>query len=376
MSFHSSFAYHAYESDEYSEHSSDSFQFAASSIYKVSKAFSRDFLCCGLIHGDMHDLVRHFEEKHDRLNGALDILTLADASMLPPTLFWLPGSLAEDGKESCRAMKRNVDLMFSAKETMPCKKQKCDDDVLFDDLLSAIYDQEPETVSPSQVFRLPSVQKMPLVKQDPQPEPLQTPHISVGVASVNASGQVVQYGKVGRPPLVNEHGVVEKRYMCAVPGCGKIYKNPNGLKYHNDNGHLKEGELPKRTKKQEAVVEQETVLPPPTVIHEMDDDEIRPYICHIPSCNKAYKNSGGLKYHLERVHLDGCSASRKRQSQPQSAEFQRSVLEKASIIAAQAGIDVNTVEIPKKGINNRGNKTLTAAMAAALMQNFVSSMNG
>jgi len=368
------------------------------------------------------------------------LMTLADESLLPPTFFWLPSgksspalsTLSDNATAAATAatvgqavlvstragLKRNVDLMLSAErrhagEAIAYKKQCWHEEERYNDmLLEAMvydYDEVPETISPSQVFRLPSVSSVAaaaVVRQGFLPEPLQTPHISVGVASVNASGQVVQYGKVGRPPLVNEHGVVEKRYMCPVPGCGKIYKNPNGLKYHNENGHLKEGEVSKRSRKmiarESAVVEQAPMITPPAAgatlamtkedtVGGGRDDEPRPYVCHAAGCAKAYKNSGGLKYHLERVHMDGNSTLRKRQSQPQSAEFQRSVLEKASLLAAQAGIDVNTVELPKKGNASRsnnnnngsgggssvngGSKTLTAAMAAALMQSFVSSMN-
>ncbi len=60
-----------------------------------------------------------------------------------------------------------------------------------------------------------------------------------------------------------------KRYICPVKGCGKKYKNPNGIKYHAKNGHCKDG----KTKK--------------------------PHKCH---CGKSYKNQSGLRHHIATRH--------------------------------------------------------------------------
>lgn len=63
-----------------------------------------------------------------------------------------------------------------------------------------------------------------------------------------------------------------KRYVCPVPGCGKRYKNVNGIKYHAKNGHRKEnraGNIKKAHK------------------------------CH---CGKSYKSPSGLRNHIMTQH--------------------------------------------------------------------------
>ncbi|EDO30319.1 predicted protein [Nematostella vectensis] len=60
-----------------------------------------------------------------------------------------------------------------------------------------------------------------------------------------------------------------KRYVCPMPGCGKRYKNVNGIKYHAKNGHRNEH----RPKKQ--------------------------HKCH---CGKSYKTQNGLRHHMTNHH--------------------------------------------------------------------------
>jgi hypothetical protein len=286
-----------------------------SSIYEFSKQFSRDFLCCHKIFSDLHLLLEHYEEDH-----------------------------AESESEMSWTGKRKAQ-----KEEMQCKKGRFDDWYLEALRAAATLEdqEEPQTVSPRELFCYP------VICSSSEPEeykPSETPHISIGVASLNSSGQVVQYGHVGRPPLVNENGVVEKRYRCGVAGCDKTYKNLNGLKYHNEFGHCRPGEQPRRPCSARRV--------------RVEGDDSRRYRCDVGGCGKAYKNLGGLKYHLERAHSESAPV-RRRQPQAQTLEFQRRVLERAEALAVQAGVDLATVELPvKKGTR----KAMTAAAAAAIMQ--------
>ncbi|ORZ25927.1 hypothetical protein BCR42DRAFT_401225 [Absidia repens] len=71
----------------------------------------------------------------------------------------------------------------------------------------------------------------------------------------------------------------DKPYKCAVQGCSKSYKNPNGLKYHNQHGHCN------------------------LVTDEIENVASRPYQCTIGNCGKRYKNLNGLKYHIEHSHM-------------------------------------------------------------------------
>jgi len=64
-------------------------------------------------------------------------------------------------------------------------------------------------------------------------------------------------------------------YKCAIPGCPKVYKNANGLKYHNEHGHASQSGNGTREK---------------------------PWACHIVGCLKTYSSKGGLIYHVKRCH--------------------------------------------------------------------------
>ncbi|KAG1208690.1 hypothetical protein G6F35_010810 [Rhizopus arrhizus] len=71
----------------------------------------------------------------------------------------------------------------------------------------------------------------------------------------------------------------DKPYKCPVAGCDKAYKNPNGLKYHNQHGHCN------------------------LVNDDLENLASKPYQCTIGDCGKRYKNLNGLKYHIEHSHM-------------------------------------------------------------------------
>ncbi|KAF9926362.1 Transcriptional regulator of ribosomal biogenesis protein [Linnemannia zychae] len=71
----------------------------------------------------------------------------------------------------------------------------------------------------------------------------------------------------------------DKPYRCTVSGCDKAYKNPNGLKYHNQHGHCSSSGL-----------------------SDAEGPESKPYVCSFLECGKRYKNLNGLKYHIEHSH--------------------------------------------------------------------------
>lgn len=61
-----------------------------------------------------------------------------------------------------------------------------------------------------------------------------------------------------------------RRYVCTEPLCNKVYKNINGLRYHQTHGHHKH-------------------LP----ISQL-------HVCKL--CGKTYKASNGLRYHMRSMH--------------------------------------------------------------------------
>ncbi|KAF9904751.1 hypothetical protein BX616_001212 [Lobosporangium transversale] len=83
----------------------------------------------------------------------------------------------------------------------------------------------------------------------------------------------------------------DKPYRCQVSGCDKAYKNPNGLKYHNQHGHCSAAGL-----------------------GDSEGPESRPYVCTFMDCCKRYKNLNGLKYHIEHSHPNLPTALRAHQA--------------------------------------------------------------
>jgi len=184
-----------------------------SSIHEVAKTFSRNYACCGRIHADLHVLLRHYEDCHVQVRlDASDPSVSQWADLQRETLGQMNLSPFDDSVVYL-SMKGDCEMEMLS----PWKRARTRE---YDES-----DTEIVTIAPRQLVSVPSRQRGA------------RPYTAVGVAGVNASGQVIQYGNVGRPPLVNADGVVEKRYVCHVQGCAKAYKNPNGLKYHSRVAH-------------------------------------------------------------------------------------------------------------------------------------------
>ncbi|KAJ3223628.1 Transcriptional regulator of ribosomal biogenesis proteins [Chytriomyces hyalinus] len=103
------------------------------------------------------------------------------------------------------------------------------------------------------------------------------------VASTNASHEVANLneplvvGVIGGSSSAGDNSNSDDRpFKCKLPGCGKEYKNPNGLKYHMRHGHGVDTGNP-----------------------ELDNMINKPYQCVIEQCAKRYKNLNGLKYHMQ-----------------------------------------------------------------------------
>ena len=81
-------------------------------------------------------------------------------------------------------------------------------------------------------------------------------------------------------------------YRCTKPNCSKIYKNSNGLKYHLEKGSCEldynsQDELEANTTTSDSAAIK--------IAH-------RPYCCKVPGCGRKYKNLNGLKYHAKASH--------------------------------------------------------------------------
>jgi hypothetical protein len=89
----------------------------------------------------------------------------------------------------------------------------------------------------------------------------------------------------GDGSMVNATGVtVEERkpFRCAVPGCPKAYRNPNGLEYHMRHTHLD--------------------LMPASLVDEITARRPRPFRCIAKGCGRRYMSPNGLHYHICNMH--------------------------------------------------------------------------
>ncbi len=78
---------------------------------------------------------------------------------------------------------------------------------------------------------------------------------------------------------------VNRPYKCQVPGCGKTYKNPGGLKYHMQHGHVND-----------LLAEEISELTAAATA--------KRFKCEYANCGKRYKNMNGLKVRIAAIDLD------------------------------------------------------------------------
>ncbi|KAL1761814.1 hypothetical protein FB107DRAFT_285703 [Schizophyllum commune] len=90
---------------------------------------------------------------------------------------------------------------------------------------------------------------------------------------------------------------VEKPYRCGLSGCGKAWKNLNGLQYHLQvaEAHYKKAMMSKAKVMTATSGDSETPTPP-------EDPGRRTYRCLEPDCGKVYGHASGLRYHRIHVH--------------------------------------------------------------------------
>ncbi|KAJ3200529.1 hypothetical protein HDU83_001621 [Entophlyctis luteolus] len=113
-----------------------------------------------------------------------------------------------------------------------------------------------------------------------------TGRVDVNETSPTVSPSKVKAVEDSRLPSTSVNGdsanSSSRPFKCKVEGCGKEYKNANGLKYHMKNVH------------------------PVDDIVEIDANAAsdKPYMCTADGCGKRYKNLNGLKYHIQHAHIE------------------------------------------------------------------------
>lgn len=262
---------------------------------ELEATFCRDFACCGLILDDLHDLLQHYEECHVRLEED------EESSFYDETEASCSGSWSNLSSPTIEQQEVENDQMVTLKKRAAA-------------YLSDLYNS---TSSASSSIATPPISPTISTIVDEEIEEPTTP--TTPTATKKSNGKKRTFGQMNTPnafdlltqsaakkialasgsgdlptPLLtdedflaqagallasaNSNANADKPYKCPVGGCDKAYKNPNGLKYHNQHGHC-------------------------NMTADDSDNMAKPYQCTIGDCGKRYKNLNGLKYHIEHSHM-------------------------------------------------------------------------
>ncbi|KAF1800846.1 C2H2-type zinc finger transcription factor [Mucor lusitanicus] len=267
---------------------------------ELEATFCRDFACCGLILDDLHDLLQHYEECHVRLEED------EESSFYDETEASCSGSWSA---MSSPTMEQQQQEEVDSDQMVTLKKRAAA-------YLSDLYNS---TSSASSSMLTPPISPcISSAVEEEMEEPTAAPP-AAAAATKKSSGKKRTFGQINTPnafdlltqsaakkialasgngdlptPLLtdedflaqagallasaNSNANADKPYKCPVGGCDKAYKNPNGLKYHNQHGHC-------------------------NMTADDSDNMAKPYQCTIGDCGKRYKNLNGLKYHIEHSHM-------------------------------------------------------------------------
>lgn len=227
---------------------------------ELEKEFCRDFVCCGLNLGNLHQLLEHYEEYHMSHSSN----SSSDDEETDPIL--QNGSLREGTTMLQQPMHlAQLAASYSSKEHLT----KHDINIL---------ENARKYSSRKTVVTLDSI-------VDHLNTPSLSPTENIGYRGDNYFDEDVKH----RPSsaVINSNNAscnsnedqTDKPYRCHVADCDKAYKNANGLKYHRLHGHCPPGDG-------------NDIL-----------DASKPYNCSLGNCRKRYKNLNGLKYHIEHTHM-------------------------------------------------------------------------
>ncbi|KAG4305338.1 hypothetical protein PORY_001508 [Pneumocystis oryctolagi] len=280
---------------------------------KLEISFCKDFNCCGVLLRDLHDLCRHYEEAHVRVEE--EGMLASGVRGLPPP--GMPGRPMPDGKVCVDAyepfgseMDFEQEFVFDHLFQSLSESEKQGQNVMplsvstRDFLLSSSNMSTPSSSMPSTPTFDSSQEFLVVDVEDAET-------VVLNGSSLLAEEWVKQQMKKQRQQgislsdtesqaTIDSPGsnfvVVDKPYKCPVPGCDKAYKNQNGLKYHKLHGHCTSSVVLQDTAVPVAFSNEGMVVSPrgnPVV-------ENKPYKCEL--CNKRYKNLNGLKYHKAHSH--------------------------------------------------------------------------
>ncbi|RUS15391.1 hypothetical protein BC938DRAFT_476971, partial [Jimgerdemannia flammicorona] len=251
---------------------------------ELEAAFCRDFSCCGLVLEDLHDLLQHYEECHVRFEEDDSQGNFYEDE-------WSSDNSAPNSPQLANKQihQNSINAMLKKKAAATFSDFYSDDmGISHDD--SSAFDtsilRTPQTVKNSKKrnhaqFAASTLDMTPVAKKMALPPSLAAQSFADLPSGLSDEDFLAQAGALFMPTSANASlSAADKPYKCPVTGCDKAYKNPNGLKYHNQHGHCNT---------QSAV--------------EGDKPCMKPYQCTIGDCGKRYKNLNGLKYHIEHAHI-------------------------------------------------------------------------
>ncbi|KAI9284222.1 hypothetical protein BC943DRAFT_294350 [Umbelopsis sp. AD052] len=218
----------------------------------LETTFCRNFSCCGLVLQDLHDLLQHYEESHVRFEDD-------DSS-----------ALYSDSWSNSDSSAPNSPQLLSRQLSMEAVRKRDADDLTSDDDDMAAFDTSVLRNNDEVVAELSPSKKLKL--SIPTSSFADVPTVALSNEDFLAQANALFASAANQSNI-------DKPYKCPVQGCDKAYKNPNGLKYHNQHGHCN------------------------VITEESEQLSSKPYQCTIGECGKRYKNLNGLKYHIEHSHM-------------------------------------------------------------------------
>ncbi|RCH78401.1 split finger protein [Rhizopus stolonifer] len=257
---------------------------------ELEASFCRDFACCGLILEDLHDLLQHYEECHVRIEDEeSSFYDDSDSGSWSVPSSSTPGSpvLNDEDEQQIVVLKKKAAAYLSDLYNSSASLSSVSSVSSVDEEENQFEEMEGNTTTTTTTNKKTGKKRAYGQISTPDAFELLTQSAAKKIALASGSGDLptplftdedflAQAGALLASANANSNA--DKPYKCPVGGCDKAYKNPNGLKYHNQHGHC-------------------------NMTADESESLSKPYQCTIGECGKRYKNLNGLKYHIEHSHM-------------------------------------------------------------------------
>ncbi|KAJ1561282.1 hypothetical protein HK096_005286 [Nowakowskiella sp. JEL0078] len=246
--------------------------------------FCKDFACCGINLESLHDLLQHFEECHVRVESDVD-----EEEDIP--LFDLDEMETDMSDNEAIVLRPQFDInsehfqsIFSGAESA----------IRLADVYSDI-----STLEASVIRRRYPMSPATLRKAKQLEHPATIPYVFDGPTQIISDTEM-------------DEGMSPTSSILAAAGKSFMIRRPQG-EFSDDDEVLDHGANPifpplPMTHFDPHMMEQIPKVvrsgPDGTEFDEGKDKDDRPYKCKIAGCAKAYKNPGGLKYHMQHGHCE------------------------------------------------------------------------